>query len=79
MLTIKDLQEFAEKLGSGELEREFDRAGENGRHEILELLEKLMDVADLANVVASSIIYRGLKLPETRASRDKLAAGQEEV
>lgn len=65
MLTIKDLDEFAEKLKSGELEREFDMAGENGRHEILELLEKLMDVADSADIAASRIIYRGLKLPQS--------------
>lgn len=62
MLTLKALEEFEQKLQSGELEREFDRAGEFGRHEILELLEKIMDVADLADAVASKIVYRGFKL-----------------
>lgn len=59
MLTIKELNAFEEYLKSGELEKNFKLAGEMERGEILELLEKLMDVADVADEVATRLIFRG--------------------
>lgn len=59
MLTIKDLEEFEEQLKSGAVEDQFEYAGEERRYEILELLDKLMDVADEANEVATRLIYKG--------------------
>lgn len=59
MLTMKDLEEFETRLKSGALEEEFKCAPEERRVEILELLEKLMDVADLGDEVATRLIFRG--------------------
>lgn len=66
MLTMKDLEEFESRLKSGALEEEFKYAPEERRIEILELLERLMDVADLADEVATRLIFRGA-LPTAKA------------
>lgn len=60
MLKISDLEEFEKYLKSGRFEAEFKCSPEHKRHEMLELLEKLMDVSDLADEVATRIIYRGM-------------------
>ena len=65
MLTVKDLEEFENYMRSGELETDFkDRNGdgtidENDRYYLLELLEKFMDVAELADETATKVIFRG--------------------
>ncbi|MBD5641509.1 MAG: hypothetical protein HDQ91_03715 [Desulfovibrio sp.] len=59
MLTLKDLEEFEMRLKSGALEEEFKCAPEERRVELLELLEKLMDTAELADEVATRLIFRG--------------------
>lgn len=63
MLTIAQLDEFEKFIRSGELERQFKNSGEYERHHILELLEKVMDLADLADEAATRLIFRGLPLP----------------
>lgn len=60
MLTIHQLNEFEEYIRSGKLEAAFRQAGEYERGEILELLEKLMDVAELADEAATRLIFRGI-------------------
>ena len=49
MLTVKDLEEFENYMRSGELETDFKD----------ELLEKFMDVAELADETATKVIFRG--------------------
>ena len=49
MLTVKDLEEFENYMRSGELETDFKDGCENDRYYLLELLEKFMDVAELAD------------------------------
>lgn len=63
MLTIQDLEEVEHYIRSGELENDFKDGCEHDRHYLLELLEKLMDVADLADETATRLIFRGLPLP----------------
>lgn len=63
MLTVKDLDELEQYIRSGELETDFKDGCEHDRHYLLELLEKLMDVADLADEAATRLIFRGLPLP----------------
>ena len=63
MLTIEELDEFEQALKSGRIEADFEFGNEQQRYDILELLQKLMDVADTADEVASKIIYRGLQKP----------------
>lgn len=59
MITLKDLEELEEYLASGRLADEFIVAEEDRKHEILEILEKLMDVADLADQTATKLIFPG--------------------
>lgn len=63
MLTVKDLEELESYMRSGELERDFKDGCENDRHYLLELLEKLMEMGELADVTATRLIFRGLPLP----------------
>ena len=63
MLTVKDLEELETYMRSGELDADFKDGCENDRFYLLELLEKLMDVAELADATATRLIFRGLPVP----------------
>ncbi|WP_297828787.1 hypothetical protein [uncultured Desulfovibrio sp.] len=63
MLTVKDLEELESYMRSGQLEADFKDGCENDRFYLLELLEKLMDVAELADATATRLIFRGLPVP----------------
>ena len=52
------LLELEEYIGSGDLNDDFMWSPEERRLEILNFLEKLMDVADLADEAATKIIFR---------------------
>ena len=70
MLKMEDLQELENYIRSGELEKDFHDGCENDRHYLLELLEKLMDIGELADEAATRLIYRGLNpalMPEKGA------------
>lgn len=60
MLSMRELDEMESYIRSGQLEKDFQDGCEHDRHYLLELLEKLMDVADLADEAATRLIYRGL-------------------
>ena len=60
MLNLEELTEFESYIRSGQLEKDFEDGCENDRHSLLELMEKLMDVAELADEAATRLIYRGL-------------------
>lgn len=70
MLTIKDLDEFEKYIRSGELEENFKCSPEETRYQILELLEKLMDVSELADEAATRLIFRGLPDMGTKNADD---------
>ncbi len=57
-LHLHYLLELEEYLRSGNLAQDFHYSPEERRHEILEFLEKLMDVAELADETATKIIFR---------------------
>lgn len=63
MLTVKDLEELESYMRSGQLEADFKEGCENDRFYLLELLEKVMDVAELADATATRLIFRGLPVP----------------
>ena len=58
-LTEKDLDDFADYMKSGEMEQDFRDGCEHDRLFLLSLLEKFMDVADLADETATKLIFRG--------------------
>ena len=58
-LTEKDLDDFADYMKSGEMEQDFRDGCEHDRLFLLSLLEKFIDVADLADETATKLIFRG--------------------
>ena len=64
MLTPQQLEEFAEYMRSGELEKDFADGCEHDRYYLLEMLEKLMDMGDLAGPVE-----RGAEVADQPAPR----------
>jgi len=62
MLNEKFLKELEEYLKSGRLEEDFEYSAEDRRYEILDYLERLMDVAELADEVATRLIFKNSQL-----------------
>ena len=61
-------------MRSGELEADFKDGCENDRFYLLELLEKLMDVAELADATAAHLPGRtGCRLPPNNSRLEQLA------
>jgi hypothetical protein len=70
-----DLDELHHYMTSGALEKDFAEGCEHDRFYLLELLEKLMDVAETADATATKLIFKGqlaslagLKSPEPAAA-----------
>ena len=57
MRAIDNIREY---LVSGQAEDDFKKGGEYEKGMILESLEQIMDLADLADEVATRLIYRGM-------------------
>ncbi len=57
-LNFNYLLELEEYIGSGSLNEDFIWSPEERRLEILNFLEKLMDVAELADEAATKMIFR---------------------
>jgi hypothetical protein len=55
---MEDLQKFEELMSSGELEEQFRDSSRDRQYEILDLLEKLMDVAEVADATATRLIFK---------------------
>lgn len=62
MLNLTYLEELEEYMRSGRMEDDFLWSAEGRRHEMLEFLEKLMDLAELADETATKMIFRGSQL-----------------
>lgn len=62
MLNMKYLEELEEYMNSGNLEEDFKWSAEERRQELLEFLEKLMDLGELADKTATTVIFKGSQL-----------------
>ncbi|BBD07302.1 hypothetical protein [Desulfovibrio ferrophilus] len=58
LLDITVLEKLEKFITSGDLAFEFEHADEDKRFEILDFLEKLMDVAELADEQATKLIFK---------------------
>lgn len=65
MIALDKLNELEKELKSGEFEKQFKGCGEIQRGYMLEFLEKLMDLGELADEVATRLIYRRQNLHES--------------
>ena len=62
MLNMKYLEELEDYMKSGNLEEDFKWSTEERRQELLEFLEKLMDLGELADATATAVIFKGSQL-----------------
>lgn len=62
MINFKYLEELESYMKSGEMEEDFKWSAEERRQEMLEFLDKLMDLGELADQTATSIIFKGSAL-----------------
>ncbi len=62
MLHDTKLAEIKDYLSSGKLADEFEFSAESRRHEILEYLESIMELGELADATATSVIFKGSPL-----------------
>ncbi|MCH5276278.1 MAG: hypothetical protein J1E80_00420 [Desulfovibrionaceae bacterium] len=62
MLNFKYLKEIETYMKSGEMEKDFTWSVEERRHEMLDFLDKLMDLGELADQTATAIIFKGSAL-----------------
>ncbi len=62
MLSEKFLNDLEQYLKSGNLEEDFEYSSEERRLEILDYLERLMDLAELADETATRLIFKNTGL-----------------
>ena len=60
MLNEKMLNEFEEYLTSGQLEEDYGYSAEDRKMEILEFLERFMDIAEQVDKVATRLLMPNL-------------------
>ncbi len=58
LLDHEYLEKIEGYIKSGDLAFEFEHGDEDKRHQILDFLEKLMDVAELADETATKLIFK---------------------
>jgi hypothetical protein len=58
LLDFEYLEKLEEYMDSGDMAFEFENGDEEKRYEILEFLQKLMDVSDKADEVATRLIFK---------------------
>nr|WP_320172641.1 hypothetical protein [Maridesulfovibrio sp.] len=58
MIDLEYLEKLENYMTSGDMKFEFDNGTEEKRFEILEFLEKLMDVAEIADEYATKLIFK---------------------
>ncbi|WP_027186116.1 hypothetical protein [Desulfovibrio inopinatus] len=58
MIEEARLDAMIEYMRSGQLEEDFKYSAPDRRGEILDILEKLMDAAEIANEVATRLIFK---------------------
>ncbi len=71
MLDSAYLDRLAEYFASGDLAFDFEHGDEERRQNILECLEKLMDLADTADELATKLIFKGGLLQQLAGVKDQ--------
>ncbi len=69
MLSEKYLSDLEKYLKSGNLEEDFEYSSEERRIEILDYLERLMDLAEIADEIATRLIFKNTGFGQMFESR----------
>ena len=62
MFDTADLEKLETYFASGDLEQDFEFADDDKRGNILDFLERLMDLADKADQLATKLIFKDSEL-----------------
>jgi len=71
MINTEYLEKLEHYMTSGDMKFEFDNGTEEKRFEILDFLEKLMDVAEIADEHATKLIFKEGFLDQLAGSNDQ--------
>lgn len=78
MLKLRDLRWYKEFLDSGGWADAFQHAGEELRLEMIELIEELLDTADVADRVVGQVLFAKDGLPEAAGEASSLSTAKEQ-
>lgn len=70
-LDMKYLDEVLESISSGDLKEQFEYSAEERRYEILDFLEKLMELGEAADELATKIIFKDSYLETLAGVKNK--------
>ncbi|WP_462325139.1 hypothetical protein [Desulfoplanes sp.] len=62
MITLNALKAFQNYMQSGQMGKDFEYSSEERRHEMLDLLETFMNVAEIADETATKLIFKNSQL-----------------
>ncbi|WP_027720694.1 hypothetical protein [Maridesulfovibrio zosterae] len=71
MINNEYLEKLEHYMTSGDMKFEFDNGTEEKRFEILDFLERLMDVAEIADEHATKLIFKGGLLDQLSGNSDQ--------
>lgn len=71
MISIEYLEKLEHYMTSGDMKFEFDNGTEDRRFEILDFLERLMDVAEIADDHATKLIFKEGMLGQLAGNSDQ--------
>ncbi len=71
MQEIKHLEAIENLIASDSLQDQFEYGSEEQRYEILDFLERLMDVSEKADALATKLIFKESYLEKTKAQNDQ--------
>ncbi len=71
MIKPEYLEKLENYMTSGDMQFEFDNGTEEKRFEILDFLEKLMDVAEIADEHATKLIFKGDMMGQVAEDNDQ--------
>ncbi len=60
MLRTKDIQEFKDYLSSGRWEEDFDYRTNDGQAEMLDFIEALFELCELADEILTKKLYKNM-------------------
>lgn len=71
MLNTQFLDQLEEYMTSGRMEDDFEYSPEERRLEILNFLERLMDVSDIADETATKLIFKNSQFGSMMGLKDQ--------
>jgi hypothetical protein len=71
ILNEQYIVELKEYLGSGALEEDFEHSAEERRLEVLDFLERLMELGEAADEAATRIIFKKTQLGAMAGMKDQ--------